>query len=72
MRIPKIGEMKMDRLKSILITAALSVMAGALIIMTSAQHPRFYDVFTRVIDVFAYWFLIQTIYCFVRNDRGQH
>ena len=46
-------------------------MAAAIIIMFSAGHPRFYDVFTRIIDVPGYLFLALIIYNFI-NEGGQH
>lgn len=62
----------MHRIKSLLLTATICVMAAAIIIMFSAGHPGFYDVFTCVIDVPGYAFLALIIYNFINCDGRRH
>ena len=62
----------MRRAKSYLLTATICVMAAAIIIMFSAGHPRFYDVFTRIVDVPGYLFLALIIFNFINCEGGHH
>jgi hypothetical protein len=56
-----------QRFKSLLLTATICTMAGAIIIMCSQSNHRFYDVFTRIIDVPGYFYLALVIYNFING-----
>jgi len=61
-----------QKVKSLLLTATICVMGGAIIIMFSQSHYGFYDVFTRIVDVPGYAFLALIIYNFINCDGGAH
>lgn len=62
----------MTKSKGMFLTATIAAMAAALIFILSAEHMRFYDVFTRIVDVPGYWFMILCTYNFITKDGRKH
>lgn len=58
--------------KGMFVTTVFAALGGALIYIISKEHPNFYDVFTRMVDVPGYWFMITCVYEFLTKDGRRH